>query len=87
MNPKEDPVYKTGGIRYTHQLIIQVATIPKTDPNIDWIQAFLTRFFFMVEATLPSVARSSINQSNAKFLDVVVFMKMASLEDEFAPFA
>jgi hypothetical protein len=67
-------------------LVIQLPVEVKDDTTLPWFSEFLLKYWFEQEARLKRLARSSVFGSDAKFLDVVVFAKTASVEMEHPPF-
>lgn len=80
LNPSDNPIYKIGGSRIMHQLVIQLAVQSKDDPTMPWITEFFAKYWIRPEATMKSIARS--RSGSAKFLNLVVFTKELTLEEE-----
>jgi hypothetical protein len=67
-------------------LVIQLPVEVKDDTTLPWMTSFLERYWFDQEARLKRFARTSIHGTNARFVDMVVFAKTASVEMEYPPF-
>lgn len=83
-NQGNDPAYHQGGAGRWHQLLLTLPIQNKDDPNFPWVKQFLSKFYFVEEARLRCVARSSIDQGPAKWLDLVIFQVEASHGAEFS---
>lgn len=83
VNPSDDPVYKPGGKQYLHQLIVQLTVLSKNDPNVEWISAFLRKYWYMDEGRIERVGRTSPDSELSEFLDVVFFCNEAMPAAEF----
>lgn len=83
MNPGDNPIYKPGGKIYLHQILIQLPILSKDDPNIEWISAFLRKYWYIDEGRIERVGRTSPDSDISKFLDIVLFFSQAMPEAEF----
>jgi L-amino acid N-acyltransferase YncA len=84
LNPKDDPVYKSGGTQYWHQLIIQYPVKMENDPNQNWMTDFLSKYWFLEEIRLKRMGRTAINTSSIlEFLDVILFCHVGTSLAEF----
>lgn len=79
-------MYNFGGSRLWHQLVINVPVEIDDDATLPWFAKFLAKYWFDQEARLKKFARSSTTGAIARFLDVVVFAKQASIAMEHTPF-
>jgi hypothetical protein len=79
----ENQVYKQGGSIYLHQLLIQLPIKAKDDPNLVWITAFLKKYWFLTETTLPETGRSPADSNQSEFLDTALFCYEAMVASDF----
>lgn len=85
MASSDEEVYKRGGSRYLHQLMIQLPIKVKDDPNVQWIAAFLKKYWFMDEGKLQRTGRMAAHSNDSEFLDVVLFCYESMAASEFPP--
>jgi L-amino acid N-acyltransferase YncA len=86
-NPESDPVHEPNGCGLVHQMIMQVPVLKKNDPDFPWLSKFLyNKFWFKEENRMKSLARTSIYQGAAHFVDLAILQCELLHEDEFEAF-
>lgn len=84
LNAGDNKVYKSGGVHYIHQLIIQLTVPSKNDLNVTWLTAFFMKYWYMDEGKIERIGRSSAEHfATPEFLDVVFFCNEAMAASEF----
>ncbi|KAG9236644.1 hypothetical protein BJ875DRAFT_455799 [Amylocarpus encephaloides] len=86
IDPNSSCIYN-GGLGTWHQLMIQLSILKERDPNYDGVVRFLaSKFFFMEQARLASVGRTSpYRETPSQWLDLVFFQTEATHGKVVAP--
>lgn len=84
VNPENNPLYTFNNTAIFHQMMIQLPVLRSDDRAYPWVKEFLySKFFFVEEARLKCVGRTSNVRGPPKWLDMVLFQAEATNGRDF----